>query len=89
MLDFVRKAALGLAAVVALGVSGASAAPFVIDTNGGSGTGVDNGPAGAYQFAVTLTSNNNGQSGIFTTATTSAAANSQVSGVWTLSLIHI
>lgn len=83
MMDFMRKTFLGLAAVVALGVSGASAAPFVFNANGGNGTGVDNGPVGAFDFAVTLTSNNNGASDIFTTATTLAAVNSSVTGVWT------
>lgn len=85
MLDFARKTLLGMAVVAAMGVGAAEAVTFNFDPNGGNGTGVDNGPIGAYDFAVTLVSNNNGDDNIFTTGTAVADQAYTVSGVWQFS----
>ena len=82
MLDFARNAFLGVVAASALSVGAANAVTFTFDPNGGNGTGVDNGPSGAFDFAVTLVSNNNGTAGLFTTGTAVADHAYTVSGVW-------
>ncbi|MDO9640864.1 MAG: VPLPA-CTERM sorting domain-containing protein [Pseudotabrizicola sp.] len=82
MLDFIRTTALGAVAALAIGATSAGAVTFAFDSNGGSGTGVDNGPVGAYDFQISLVSNNNGTGGIYTTATGVADQAYEVSGVW-------
>jgi hypothetical protein len=71
-----------VAAVVSLGSGAAEAVTFSFNSNGGDGTGVDNGPTGFFDFAVTLVSNNNGTPGIYTLGTAVADQNYNVSGVW-------
>jgi hypothetical protein len=71
-----------VAAVVSLGSGAAEAVTFSFNSNGGNGTGVDNGPTGAFDFAVSLISNNNGVGGIYTIGTAVADQAYNVSGVW-------
>lgn len=82
ILKSIRALALAAVAALSLGVTEASAVTFVFDTNGGDGTGVDNGPTGAFDFAVTLVSNNDGTDDIFTTGTAVADAPSLIEGSW-------
>lgn len=82
MFNTIRSLALAAVAVLSLAITEASAATFTFDNNGGNGTGVDNGPTGAFDFAVTLVSNNNGSSNVFTTATAVAAVSQVVTGFW-------
>lgn len=85
MLNTIRSVALAAVAALSLVATEASAATFTFDSNGGNGTGVDNGPTGAFDFAVTLVSNNAGGSSVFTTATALAAVSQVVTGVWNYS----
>lgn len=89
MLDFIRTTALGAVAALAIGATSAGAVTFTGDANGGSGTFVDNGPNAAYDFQLTLTSNDNGVSGIYTTATAVADQSYKVSGVWQYSTADV
>ncbi len=82
MFNTIRSLALAAVAALSLVATEASAATFTFDSSGGNGTGVDNGPTGAFDFAVTLVSNNNGTGGLFTTATALATVGQVVSGVW-------
>ncbi|WP_168219885.1 VPLPA-CTERM sorting domain-containing protein [Pseudotabrizicola formosa] len=83
MLDFIRTTALGVVAALAIGATSAGAVTFTGETNGGSGTFVDNGPNAFYDFQLTLTSNDNGTPNIFTTGSAVADQAYKVSGVWT------
>lgn len=82
MLNLLRPVSLAAAVALSFIAVDASAATFTFDSNGGNGTGVDNGPTGAYDFAVTLVSNNNGTAGIYTTADATATDSMWVTGLW-------
>jgi hypothetical protein len=81
MFEFARNTFLGVIAASAIGMGSAEAVTFTLDANGGTGQGLDLGPAPGYDYGLSLVSNNTAAS-IFTTWTATAAFDAIVSVDW-------